>query len=181
MEGDRELIAAAVDGDARAWSDLVDRYKRLVYSIPRRYSIPPDACEDIFQDVFTLLLKNLARLRDTDTIIKWLMVTTQRECWRWSRRQPRSAGGRDGPRQQEPLSEAVPEEVMLQWERQHLVRQALEDLGGRCRELLEALYLTASPKDYEQLSRDLGIAVGSIGPTRRRCLDKLATLLEELR
>src|SRR5262245_29361707 len=177
MEGDRELIAAAVEGDGRAWSGIVDRYKRLVYSIPRRYSIPPDACEDIFQDVFTILLKNLAKVRDSESITKWLIVTTQRECWRWTRRNSRSREG--GPTiRPEADAESVPDEVMLRWERQHLVRRAVEELGGRCRRLLEGLYLSTPPKDYEELSRELGIAVGSIGPTRRRCLAKLAALLD---
>ena len=179
MEGDRQLLLAASAGDSRAWSMVVDRYKRLVYSIPARYSIPADACDDIFQDVFTLLLKNLEKLRDAESVVKWLMVTTHRECWRWARRQDHQR--RTDDRAPAPTSESPAEEMLIRWERQHLVRRALEDLGGRCQKLLEGLYLARLPMDYNMLAQSLGLSVGSIGPTRRRCLGKLAGLLKGLR
>jgi RNA polymerase sigma factor (sigma-70 family) len=156
----------------------VDRYKGLVYSVPRRYKLGPDLCEEVFQNVFTAMLRSLPRLRDTEGLPKWLMVTTHRECWRLvkaSRARPASLSIPEIP------EDAPPDEALLKWERQHLVNQALEKLGGRCEKLLRAIFLDPAHPSYAAIAERLRMPVGSIGPVRARCLDKLLGLLSDVR
>jgi RNA polymerase sigma factor (sigma-70 family) len=176
-ESDPELVQQCVDGCRDAWCTLVDRYGRLVYSIPRRYRMSDADSEDIVQHVFTLLFRNLRRIEDPDRLSSWLITTTQRECWRQMRRDPATM---------ELLPHSVesdgrlPEQEIHILEQQHLVRRALEQLGGRCEELLTALFLATTQQSYEEIACKLNIPVGSIGPTRARCFSKLETILIEL-
>lgn len=173
---DADLVAMVVSGDRSAWGPLVDRYKRLVYSIPRRYGFPEDVCDDVFQTVFALLLREVQNVRDPAALTKWLMTTTHRECWRVSRARKASglpevelAGSAD----------QLPDELAQKWERQHLIQTALGQLGGRCEALLRAIFLDRSDPSYAEISRRLGMPVGSIGPVRARCLEKLMALLSD--
>lgn len=170
---DGELVEACRAGDARAWSDLVDRYGRLVFSIPSRFGLSTPACEDVFQEVFVTALRKLPSLRDERSLPKWLMTVAQHLTCRWLSHNQRPAAGlaREVP-------QTPPESELARWERQHVVREALDELGGNCRELLEALFLDRSPLGYEEISRRLNMPVGSIGPTRNRCLRKLLKILE---
>ena len=175
---DAELIQRAASGDERAWWFLVERYKRLVYSIPSRYRLPEDACDDVFQNVFASVLRALPSVRDAQSFPKWLITTTHRECWRWSRRNPGAAvidesvaGTSDDP----------PAEAAEQWETQQKVDNALKKLGGRCERLLRALFLDPTKPSYSAIAERLEIPVGAIGPTRARCLAKLTDLLSDLR
>lgn len=171
------LARRAAGGDQQAWNELIDRYKRLVYSIPRRYRLPDDLCEDVFQNTFVLLLKELPRLRDPAGLTKWLMTTTHRECWRAVRKAKVAAsipeGASDTP---EP-----PEETVLRWERQHLLHRALEEMGGRCEAMLRAMFLDPARPSYTEIAERLGLALGSVGPVRARCMEKLVERLNGLR
>lgn len=175
---DEELVRRASEGDAEAWAALVDRYKRLVYSIPRRYQLSDDLCEDVFQNTFVLLLRELRRLREPAGLTKWLMTTTHRECWRAARkaRAQRTAG--------DLLTQtyaAPAEDTLLRWERQERLHTALQTLGGRCEALLRAMYLDPARASYSEIGARLGISVGSVGPTRARCMQKLLELVADLR
>jgi RNA polymerase sigma factor (sigma-70 family) len=173
---DPALIQACRGGDHRAWDRLIDRYSRLVYSIPRRYGLSEADAEDVFQSVFTILVRKLETLQDDTRLSAWLITTTHRECWRHGRR----AGA------QAPL-EALPEDpdspgdqTIDRLEEQHLVREALQRLGGRCERLLTALFRSGGDSGYERIAADLGMKIGSIGPTRARCFDKLRAILLEM-
>lgn len=179
---DTELVERSLAGEQRAWRELVDRYKRLVYSIPRRYRLPDDQCDDVFQAVFATLLKNLGKVRDAGSLPKWMITTTHRECWRLARqlKAARATGGID--ESTAPLDpSAPPEEQAAAWERQHLVDRALTRLGGRCERLLRAIFLDPTRPSYTAISARLGMPLGSIGPVRARCLAKLLALLPDLR
>ncbi len=171
---DPELIEACLQGDEQAWRALVERYGRLVFSVARRYGLDQEAAEAIFQDVFTALIRHLPGIRRRHGLSKWLVITTQRLCWRWIDRNRRMKGVIE----EGPGTEPVPAEEALQWEQQQRVREAMSRLEARCRDLLTQLYCHAAKVPYEEIARRLGIAVGSIGPTRARCLRKLLWLLE---
>lgn len=173
---DAELVRACRAGDARAWEQLVERYGRLVAAIPRRMGMSSVDADDVFQDVFALLLRHLDSLRDEQRLAAWLITTTRRECWRRLRRERAHAE----------LSEETPAddpgllEEIARGEREQAVRQAMLRLDPRCRDLLTALFLDASQPDYGAIARRLDMAVGSIGPTRARCFRKLDGFLRDL-
>lgn len=152
------------------------RYGQLVYSIPRRYGLDAEACDDVFQEVFSILVRQLPGIRRQSALPKWFITTTHRVCRQWfarNRQPPMEAP--------EALDEpAPPPELALRWERLHLVRQALRRLGGRCEELLAALYTDQGPVRYDEIAGKLDLPIGSIGPMRARCLAKLLEQLERL-
>ena len=173
---DADLVQACVDGDAAAWDEILRRFGRLVYSIPRRYGFTSADTDDIFQEVMTILFRKLDTIRDRDRVSAWLIRTTHRECYRIGKRSGRYA---ELDRDIEDVNEPAGEDVEL-WERRHLVRQALRRLDGRCEQLLTALFVTPGQPSYETIARQLGMKVGSIGPTRARCFEKMEKILVEL-
>lgn len=173
---DAELLQACRAGDARAWEQLVERYGRLVAVIPRRMGMSSIDADDVFQDVFTLLWRHLDSLRDEQRLAAWLITTTRRECWRRLRRAQEHA---ELPAETPADDPGLLEEI-ARGEREQAVRQAMLRLDTRCRDLLTALFLDASQPDYGAIARRLGMAVGSIGPTRARCFRKLDGILREL-
>lgn len=175
-ETDPALVEACLNGDPRAWDELVERYGRLVYSIPRRMGFSAMDADDVFQDVFATLLRSLGSLRDRSRLSAWLITTTRRECWRRGRVASRHA------ELDESLADGAPPAVdeVARWEREQGVREAVRRLDDRCRELLTALFLETSSPSYEAIAARMGIPIGSIGPTRARCFKKLEARLLEL-
>lgn len=170
---DPELIQACLNGDEPAWKELVQRYGRLVYSIPFRYGLNATDADDIFQNVFVIVHRRLDTLKDQTLLASWLITVTVRETQRWCKH----------TREHSPLDDTTldgadpPLEQVQQWERQYAVHQALAQLEPRCREILTALFLDGDSASYEQLAARLGITTGSIGPTRARCFKKLEAIL----
>jgi RNA polymerase sigma factor (sigma-70 family) len=173
---DAELIDACLRGEEQAWHELVARYSRLVYSIPRHRGFSAEDSDDVFQNVFTIVYRQLPSLREPRALAAWLITITQRQCSRVHR--PGSATlGLDETTLESP--EQLDDPVQL-WERAQLVEQALNRLDERCRELLRALFLDTSAESYQAVAARLQIPIGSIGPTRARCFKKLAQILEEM-
>jgi RNA polymerase sigma factor (sigma-70 family) len=170
---DPALVQACLAGEKTAWNELVGRYSRLVYSIPVRYGLSRDDADDIFQNVFTIVLRQLAQLRDQRSLSAWLITITHHECQHWQRRTARTQALSETIEDTHPT---LPEHAQTQ-ERQRLVHEALQQLDVRCRELLTALFLVTDPPSYAELAKQLGIGVGSIGPTRARCIKKLESSL----
>ncbi|MFO0874356.1 MAG: sigma-70 family RNA polymerase sigma factor [Phycisphaerales bacterium] len=183
-----ELVLRCRAGDAGAWDALVERYARLVYSVPRRYGLAADDAEDVMQSVFVAAFQSMAQLKDPTKLSAWLITSAHRESWRVGRARgaigptgslARHEGGEGIERAFEDLS-APPEALAERWETQDRVNHALIALGrqgGRCEELLRAIYFRRAETRYEAIAEELGIPIGSIGPTRGRCLKKLAELL----
>ena len=173
---DPELIKRCLRGEQAAWDELVERYGRLVYSVPRRYGLSEADASDVMQNVFVTAFRRLETLEDHTRLSAWLITTAHRESWR--------VGKKSGRAQH--LDEAITDlgspsdDQVESWDRQHLVRVGLERLGGRCQELLTALFLEPAEASYEELARRLDMKVGSIGPTRARCFKKLESILAEL-
>lgn len=165
---DQQLVQACLAGDETAWSELVDRYSRLVYSVPARHGLPRESCEDVFQSVWALVVRHLEKLRDVQTLPAWLITTTQRETWRVGRKAAREGGLSPDAGE---LTWSDPEEAAMLEDRQRL-RAALAELDTRCRDLLLAVF-AESVGSYDEVGERLGMPRGSIGPTRARCLEKL--------
>jgi RNA polymerase sigma factor (sigma-70 family) len=153
-----------------------------VYSIARQHDLAEDQCDDVAQFVFTQLLKYAGSIRDGAALPAWLAQTTRRACWKLVARLRRDdARLREMPHMaaSDPAArDAAADAMLTATEQAHRVRAALDELGGRCRDLLRALFVESTSPDYDAMGRRLGMPVGSIGPTRVRCLAKLAALLE---
>jgi RNA polymerase sigma factor (sigma-70 family) len=178
---DADLVARCRRGEEAGWSALVSRYQRLVYAIVRRAGLDEHSAADVFQTVFERLLVHVERIEDPRRLKAWIVTTAKREALAQRRRGRRtvSMAGGDGGEEAGPGFEAVdeaplPEEVLSDLELQDRVRFALDRLDERCRGLLALLFGDADPPlAYEEVAHRTGVAVGSVGPMRARCLDKL--------
>lgn len=183
---DAALVHACRRGDAQAWEQLVRRYERLIYTIPRRARLDDDDAADVFQTVFQRLHRHLDNLTQPERLQAWLVTTAKRETLRLVRERARTVpvGERDsdddgGPAAPEPIDpDPLPDALVERLQLHHRVRQALERLPEPCRSLLGLLYGDDEPAAYSQISAQLGMPEGSIGPTRARCLAKLRGLME---
>ena len=179
---DAQLIAACRQDEEWAWNTLVDRYRRLVYSVALRGELGPEDAADVFQMVFTALLENVHKLVEPQALAAWLMTTTRRASWNVLRKRSREQSQSDEPPNTAPVDEQWLDQQRQEerWADQVMVHEALERLGGRCQQLLWLLYYDRSEPSYEQVSRQLDMPVGSIGPTRARCLEKMRSILETM-
>lgn len=173
---DPDLVKACLKGDEAAWNELISRYGRLVYAIPRRHGLSPADSDEVFQNVFTIALRQLATLRDRKLLAAWLITIAHRESQRYGKR-VYTHSELDESMQDDGVA---PEEEVENWERNLLVRQAISQLEDRCRELLTALFLNSETPRYQEIASRLGISVGSIGPIRARCFKKLEAILDEM-
>lgn len=168
------LVVRARGGDERAWAALVDRYAPLIWSLCRRYRLDTTDTADVGQNVWLLLVNQLAKIRDPAALPGWLATTTRQECQRVlnkaqvphiARRKPDTENIPDS------LAETI-EQGLLAAERHAALREAFTHLSPRDQQFI-ALLIEDPPTPYAEISTRLGIPVGSIGPNRRRCLDKL--------
>ena len=168
-----ELVARARHGDQRAWDALVERYAPLVWSVCRQYRLGEDA-GDVAQTVWLALVSQLGAIRDPAALAGWLSTATRRECARAARAARRlpAAGAVLDVADLPDERIGIAEEELLAAERRAALREAFAGLPAASRELV-ALLLVDPPLPYAEISARLGIPVGSIGPTRRRCLEKL--------
>lgn len=183
---DAQLIAACRKGQDWAWDMLVERYKRLVYSIALRAGLDEADAADVFQSVFTTLLENLPTVHAPQGLAAWLITTARRTSWNVLRRRnrelPESLVEPNSAESNRPAEEWLLHGHLdeSRWADQALVREALERLGGRCKELLWLLYYDPDEPSYEQISHRLNLPLGSIGPTRARCLQKMRKILQAM-
>lgn len=166
---DVDLIGACLEGNEQAWTILIERYGRLIYTIPLRFGLSKPVADEIFQETCLILLEKLDTLRDRQRIGSWLVTVTRRACiQRWRRKAADLV--------ELPESHKAPDDIenqVLRVEQQYLVQRALENLNPRCQHLLKWLFFDASSPSYDDIAEKLDIPKGSIGPTRSRCLDKL--------
>jgi RNA polymerase sigma factor (sigma-70 family) len=172
---DKDLVEACLGGDQRAWALLIDRYKNLIYSFPRRYGAGPSDAADVFQLVCTELFTALPRLRNGQSVCAWIMAASAHEAYRWKRRHVKRAQREGEYREstQQGVDEATPALAMEQDERGRIVRQAIATLPPRCQEMVRLLFFEDPPVPYQSVAQRLGLATGSIGLTRSRCLKRL--------
>jgi RNA polymerase sigma factor (sigma-70 family) len=169
-----DLVTRARDGDKQAWDALVERYATLIWTICRRYRLGDADAEDVGQSVWLQLVDHLHKIRDPAALPGWLATVTRRECLRvLSAARGSLAGGYVMDVEILPDEQAgTAEQELLAAELHAALREALRDLPLSGQHLI-LLLLEDPPVPYAEISARLGIAVGSIGPTRRRCLNKL--------
>jgi len=161
------LLARAAQGDQRAWNELVDEHSRLLWSVARSFRLDAADANDVVQTTWLRLLEHLDRIEDPSRLIGWLVTTARREAMRVLRRSGR----------ERPVIEAPPvDSALLQDERNRALWEAFARLTEKCRQLLRVA--VTHPQAYDEISEALGMPIGSIGPTRRRCLTQLRGLLE---
>jgi RNA polymerase sigma factor (sigma-70 family) len=171
-----ELLVAARAGDSDAWDELVERYARLVWAVARGFALSMADAADVSQTTWLRLVEHLDELREPEHVGGWLATTARRECLRILRRNGREVVGLDAGIEIE-AGEPTPEAVVLDTERDRILWLSLGEISQRCQVLLRAL-ATVPPPSYQDISAALGMPVGSIGPTRARCLDHLKRRVE---
>jgi len=177
---DTRLVKECLAGNEAAWGQLIDKYKALIYSIPVKYGLPAHDAADVFQATCTELLVRLPELREPRALPKWLMQVAHHECYRWKRQQQRVVS-RDGePDLPEPEIPAIAESVVQQTQEEQMLREAMNALTPQCRRLVELLFFETPARPYAKVAEELGLAVGSIGFTRQKCIDRLRRQLDEL-
>lgn len=178
------LVQAAADGDAAAWKALVEGLSPLVWSVVRAHRLSDADAHEVYQTAWFRFAQHLGRIREPGKAGAWLASTARNECLKVIRSSQRLTLT-DDPRLLDRVSEeGTPEQSLLdseeaaaQSERVRRLWQEFEELGERCRQLLRVLMATPPPS-YQDVSAALGIAVGSIGPLRQRCLRRLRARLE---
>lgn len=184
-DDDAALLARCRRGDGSAWTALVQRYQRLVYAVVRRGGLDEHAAADVFQTVFSRLIEHLPRITQPERLQAWVVTTAKREMLRALERGRRNVSmtRRDddpGEAIEDRLADEAPlaEDALSELQQLHLLRQAMERLDARCRDLLLLVFRDDDDRlPYDEVARRLAIAQGSIGPTRARCLDKLRRLV----
>ncbi len=174
---DRQLVARCLRGDERAWNALVDKYSRLVYAVILRYGIDVDDAADLFQNVWLAVHSDLEKLRKLDSLRSWLITVTRRRCYHWRKGQRRRESvilSSD----EDPPEMAVDPVELADIEMDQRVRESVFRLPSRCQEMIRMLFFADPPKPYREVARSLGLAVGSIGFIRGRCLRKLQRIME---
>jgi RNA polymerase sigma factor (sigma-70 family) len=175
---DARLVAACLQGDQQAWEALIDKYKRLIYSIPFKYGANAEDAADVFQSVCVEVFNSLGHLKNTGSLRSWLITVAVRQSYRWKKKQSNHLElDAMEPEVAEELA-AVPETV-LQIQQEQIVREVVAKLPPRCAELVRLLFFEQPPLPYAEVARRLGLATGSIGFVRGRCLERLRKILVE--
>jgi len=178
---DARLVQACRDGDEEAWASLIQRYRRLIYSIPVRYGAQPADAADIFQAVCLELYAELPKLRKVESLRSWLISVTTHQAFHWKQR-VRRRGAREGDAEEAETTIAAPTapDLLEVSEREQTLRDAIETLPPRCREKVRLLFFSEPPLPYAEVAKRLGLATGSIGFIRGRCLKKLQRALQDV-
>lgn len=163
------LVAACRDGDEQAWAELIRRYSALIASVPRKYGLSEDLVEEVFAEVCLTLVRSLGGVRDAQALPLWVIRTTTRTTWDVTRKHRRAVSA-DLP---ELTGAAPPDDFVAALEEEEQVRRALTKISEKCRRLLQLLYFEPVELSYDEVAKRLRVPRGSLGPTRRRCLDRM--------
>lgn len=168
------LLSAAADGDQNAWDAIVTQFEGLVWATIRSYRLGDAESGDVVQTTWLRLVENLGRLRDPERVGGWLATTARRECLRCLRSTGRSIPVDDDAVFDRAQSDPGPEldEGLLRNERDAGLWRAFQRISDRCQQLLRVLTADPAPS-YDEVSDALDMPIGSIGPTRQRCLERL--------
>lgn len=177
---DSELVRACLAGDEEAWGALIDRYDRLIFSIPLRQGLSRDEAADVFQAVCVELITQLPNLRDPEALPAWLIRTTSRKVGRWRRRNSRYVPDTDDTFDSTPDEAALPDSTIEMCQRAQALRDGVAALPERCQAMVRMLFFETPARPYRDVAAALGVATGSIGFLRGRCLDRLRAMLGEV-
>lgn len=183
-----QLVHACRRGDAQAWQQLVHRYAPLVRSVALRYGFSAFEADDICQEVLLALAQGLHQLEDPERLSGWLFTAARRTSWRALQRRRTEPVSLDAVEDTPLMAQATAlhqpaptiNELLDEWQRQELVQLGLNQLADRCRTLLILLFLDPNQPSYDEISTNMNIPRGSIGPTRNRCLEQLRRTFEAM-
>lgn len=171
-EDDESLVVRCRGGDTAAWTVLVDRFGPAVWAVARRAKLDGDDASDVFQNTWRIAVEELSRLREPAAFGGWIVRVARHQTMRV--RRGYGIARRSLPHvAKEDVDETVPDDALSRIEERRRVSSAVERIGRKCAELLRALYYDDPPPGYAEIATRLGMRIGSIGPTRARCLEKL--------
>jgi RNA polymerase sigma factor (sigma-70 family) len=177
---DTRLVKECLAGNEEAWSLLIDKYKALIYSIPVKYGLPSHESADVFQSTCMELLTRLPELREPRALPKWLMQVAHHQCHRLKRQQQRLVSRDAETNLPDPVTPAIAEHLVQQTQEEQLLREAMASLTPQCRRLVQLLFFETPPRPYTEVAAELGLALGSIGFTRQKCIERLRRNLDDL-
>ncbi len=174
------LVKDCLNGKEEAWRALIDRFKNLIFSVPLKYGLSADDAAEIFQSVCLSLLSELGKIRDPQALPAWLIQVTARRCANWRREQEQFPGAdeEEFEAQVQKKSQELSAEQVREIELEQTLREAQVPLSPQCRRLIEMLFYESPARPYEEVAAELGLATGSIGFTRQKCLEHLRANLE---
>ena len=175
---DTRLVGECLRGNETAWTSLIDKYKNLIFSIAVRRGFSRDEATDIFQDVAAQLLSELARIRNPQALAAWLIQVTSNKCTQWRKRQFRESTDNNAVLASSSHLESA-ENLLFEAEREQTLRYAMHSATPQCRELIQMLFFENPPLAYQDVATGLGIATGSVGFVRKKCLERLRRFLED--
>ena len=170
-EDPTQLLGNALDGDQDAWDALIEQYRSLVWAVVRSAGVYGDDAEDAFQMTFVRLIERGRSIVDASRLGGWLATTARNESRNIQRRQRRIDHVEEWDDRPDPSARAL-DHGLLSVEDESAVRRAFAELTERCQQLLRLLF-TDPPLEYDDIGATLDMPVGSIGPTRARCLERL--------
>ena len=176
---DARLIRACLRGNEQAWSVLIAKYKNLIYSIPMKYGASPEDAADIFQAVCLELFSELPRLRKPDALRSWLITVAAHQSFHWKRKVRHRAEDELTDLEADKLGIEPSPDLIEQVEREQMLREAVAALPARCQEMIRLLFYEQPQLSYRDVAARLGLATGSIGFIRGRCLQRLQRNLEK--
>jgi len=169
VSSDRDLIESCLRGEQTGWTQLLAKYERLIYSVARALCPDREDCSDVFQNVCLALYQNLDRLRSDQIVSAWLITVTRRQAYMMIRAKKPYVQIEENELVAQAKIDLIAEEFEMEL--------AVARLDERCHRLIRSLYFDSKEPSYAEIAADLGMLVGSIGPTRARCLDKLKRLV----
>jgi RNA polymerase sigma factor (sigma-70 family) len=180
VEDDVRLVRECLSGSEEAWSLLIEKYKALIYSIPVKYGLPAHEAADVFQITCMELLVRLPELREPRALPQWLIQVAYHQCCVWKRRSQRLVSSESEDDVPEPEVPAIAETLMQQVHEEQMLRDAIGTLTPQCRRLIELLFFETPSRPYREVAGELGLAAGSIGFIRQKCIERLRRKLDEL-
>lgn len=183
MNEDANLVARLQSGEEGAWTDLMRHYGRLPFAVAYRFHLGEEDRQEIFQSTFMEAYRSIHSLRDPAKLAPWLYGIARHTALRLVRKAPKEVSTEemgDGFLDRVESEGPDPQEALAQLELATQLREGLETLDPSCRDLLRALYMHEPPATYMEISERLGLPIGSIGPTRARCLEKLKRALRRV-
>src|SRR5580704_15124158 len=154
---DARLVEECLAGSEEAWGALIEKYKRLIYSIPYKYQLSPDQSGDIFQSVCLELFSELHKLREPKALPKWIMQVTAHKCLREKRHHQRMETGEEAEAAFEASVPPEVEGILGEAYEEHSLRDAIGGIPPRCRQLVQMLFFEEPSRPYKEIAQSLGI------------------------
>jgi RNA polymerase sigma factor (sigma-70 family) len=181
---DADLVRRCRGGEQAAWDTLVDRYQRLIYTIPRRAGLSEEQAADVFQDVFLTLVEKIDEIEQPERIRSWIVTTAKFKTWgviRGSKgfHSPESDDEMEDEMSRIADTSPLADAMLIELEEQHLIRTALNKIEDRCQKILSMIYLRDPAASYAEVGAAIGVGETSISPLRSRCLKKLEKVLSK--